>query len=119
MVEACVPVSVMPVSVFPVTVTVAVFFTVVPLVSVTVAVIVALPAATPVTTPVVLTTVATAVFDEVQAATEVTFPVVPFPYVPVAVSCSLSPAGSDALGTVIAIERRLFTAAPPVMATTS
>jgi hypothetical protein len=76
-VEPCVPVSVMPVSTFAVTVTVAVFVTVVPLVSVTVAVIVGLPAATPVTTPVVLTTVAKAVFDEVQTAAEVTFPVVP------------------------------------------
>jgi hypothetical protein len=55
----------------------AVFFTVVPLVSVTSAVIVVLPAATPVTTPVPLATVATAVFDEVQVATEVTFPVAP------------------------------------------
>jgi len=118
MVEPCVPVSVMPVSAFAVTATMAVFFTVVPFVSVTVAVIVGLPAATPVTTPVVLATVAKPVFEEVQTATEVTFPVAPLAYVPVAVSCSLVPAGSDASGTVIAIERRLFTSAPPIIGTT-
>jgi hypothetical protein len=37
------------------------------------------PVATPVTTPVLLTTVATAVFDEVQLAIAVTFPVSPLP----------------------------------------
>ena len=77
-IEPSVPVIVMPVSDFPVTVSAAVFVTVVPLVCVTVAVITALPAATPVTTPVVLTTDAMAGFDEVQTATEVMFPVVPF-----------------------------------------
>ena len=38
---------------------------------------------------------------------------------PVAVSCSVKPAARVGLGTVTAMERRLFTCAPPVMATTS
>jgi hypothetical protein len=60
----CVSVSVMAVSAAAETVTVAVFVTVVPLVSVTDAVIVGLPTATPVTSPAV-PTVAKAVFDDV------------------------------------------------------
>lgn len=63
--------------VFDVTATAAAgLVTVVPLVSVTAAVIVALPPPTPVTSPVVLTD-ATLLFDVLQTAAEVTFPVVP------------------------------------------
>ena len=68
--------------------------------------------------PVVLTTVAMAGFEEVQVDTALMFPLFPFPYVPVAVSCSLVPAAIEALGTVTTRETRLPIWPPPVMGTT-
>jgi len=85
---------------------------------VTVAVIVLGPELIPVTTPVLLTTVAAAVFDEVQVAVSVTFPVKPLLKVPVAVSCSFAPTASAALGAVMTSEVRPFICPCPVIETT-
>jgi hypothetical protein len=68
---------VIPVMALPATDSVAVPVTTVPFVSVTVAVIVVVPVFTPVAEPELLTIVPTPVFDEVQTATDVRFPVVP------------------------------------------
>ena len=85
---------------------------------VTAAEIVAVPPATAVAKPVLLTIEIAAGLDEVQTAAAVTSPVVPFPYVPVALNCNCPPLGMDGLAGVIAMVRRLLTAPAPVMVTT-
>jgi hypothetical protein len=82
-----------------------------------VAVMVAEPAATPVARPLVLT-VAVDVLDEVQVTCVVIFWVEESEYVPVAVSCRVSPAGRPAVTGVTAIEDNVTAAgtvrvAPP------
>jgi hypothetical protein len=74
-----------------------------PLIAPAVAVIVAAPGATLVANP-PLFTVAIDVADEVHVAALVRFCVVPLLYLPVAVNCCFSPAGTDGDAGVTAIE---------------
>lgn len=77
----------------------------VPLIFPEVAVIVAVPCATPVAKPVALFTVATDVAEEVQVAVRLFW--LPSLYVPVAANCWVSPAATDAVAGVTAMETRM------------